>query len=104
MATYAELYNLHNNSALRNRVIIAVVVAAETVMNEDPGTANHANRLLWASDVFANPTAEANRMFMAVLAANKDQTIAQIEAATDVAIQNNVGAHIDLFATGEPVA
>lgn len=100
MATYAELYSLRNDSALRNKVAIAVVVAAETIMNEDGGTANHANRLLWASAVFASPTAEAERMFMAVLAANKDLTTAQIEAATDGAIQTTVDIHVDLFATG----
>lgn len=100
MATYAELYNLHNDSALRNRIIIAVVVAAETVMNEEENTPNHANRLVWACSVFASPDREADRMFMAVLAANRDLDVAQIQAASDAAIQASVDAHIDLFATG----
>lgn len=100
MATYAELFSLRNDSALKNKVTIAVVVAAETIMNEDGGTANHANRMVWASAVFANPGNEADRMFMAVLAANKDLTAAQIQAATDTAIQTNVDDHVDLFATG----
>jgi hypothetical protein len=100
MATYDELYSLRNNSALKNKVEIATVIAAETIMNEDGGTTNHANRLIWASAVFANPKAEANRMFMAVLAANADQTVVQITGATDAAIQTNVDDHVDLFATG----
>lgn len=100
MATYAELYNLRNDSALRNKVVVAVIVAAETIMNEDGGTANHANRLIWAGSVFANPGFEADRMFMAVLAANSDLTVTQIQEASDAAIQTNVDAHIDLFATG----
>lgn len=100
MATYAELYGLRNNSALRNRVLTACVITAETVMNEVDTTPNHANRLIWAASVFANPASEANRMFMAVLAANKDVTIAQIQGASDAAIQTNVDDHVDLFATG----
>lgn len=100
MATYSELYNLRNDSALKNKIAIAVIVAAETIVNEDGGTMNHANRMIWASAVFAGPGNEADRMFMAVLAANKDLTTAQIQAASDTAIQTNVDDHIDLFATG----
>jgi hypothetical protein len=100
MATYEELYGLRNDSALRNRVTIAVLIAAETVMNELPTVDNHANRLVWASQVFANPSVEADRMFMAVLAANESLTVAQITSASDSAIQANVDDHVDLFATG----
>lgn len=100
MATYEELFSLNNKSELKNKVTTAVIIAAEVVMNEDGGTVNHANRLLWAKSVFASPGAEADRMFMAVLAANKDASVAQILGALDTAIQINVDAHIDLFATG----
>lgn len=100
MATYEELFGLHNNSALKNRVVAAVVIAAETVMNEDGGTANHANRLIWAKAVFANPNTEAGRMFWSVLAANSAASVATITGATDAAIQTNVNDHIDLFADG----
>lgn len=100
MATYQELHELNSDTALKNRVVSAVIIAAETVMSEDGGTTNHANRLVWAKGVFANPTGEAKRMFMAVLAANKDSTVEQITSASDAAIQTNVDAHIDLFADG----
>lgn len=100
MASYSELYGLNNDSALRNRVLTACVIAAEAVMLEDGGTPNHANRLLWSASVFANPSAEAERMFMAVLAANAEHTVEQIRGASDAAIQTNVDAHVDLFATG----
>ena len=100
MATYAELYDLRNDSALKNRVTTACIIAAETIMNEDVGTMNHVNRLLWAKAVFANPSSEAERMFMAILAANSAATVANIQNATDVAIQGNVDDHIDLFADG----
>jgi len=100
MATYTELYSLRSDSALRNRVMVACIVSAEAVMAEIDTTPNHANRLLWAASVFANPTTESMRMFMAVLAANKDATISIIQTATDTQIQTNVDNHIDLFATG----
>lgn len=100
MATYTELYGLRNDSALRNRVMVACIVAGEAIMAEDVGTPNHANRLTWAASVFASPVAEANRMFMAVLAANKDATVEQVQGASDEAIQTHVDAHVDLFAVG----
>lgn len=99
MATYTELYGLHNDSALKNRVSVACIVAAEVVMNEDPVTTNHANRLLWAAAVLASPQAEATRMYWALLAANKDMTVENIQAATDAQIQIQTEAHINLFAT-----
>ena len=100
MAIYKDLHGLHNDSALRNRVMVACIIAAETVMNEDGGVANHANRLIWAASVLVNPQAEARRMFMAVLAANKDASVEAIQGASDEQIQANVNDHIDLFAGG----
>lgn len=101
MATYEELHGLMSgSSALRNRVVVAVVVAAEEIRGEDGGTANHANRLIWAAGAFARPTAIADELLMAVLAANKDLAVSAIESATDAAIQSAVDAVVDLFATG----
>ena len=100
MATYEELYNLRNDSALKNRVTIASLISAETVMGEASNAPNHANRLLWAKAVFASPSGEANRMFMAILAANSAASVAQIQGASDEAIQANVDDHVDLFADG----
>lgn len=100
MATYTELFGLHNNSELRNKVVVACIVAAESIRNEADTTANHTNRLIWAAGVFANPMGEANRMYWALLAGNKDATIQQIQDASDAAIQAKVEAAVDLFATG----
>jgi hypothetical protein len=100
MATYDELYGLKDDSGLKNKVTAACIISAESILAEDGGTANHANRLIWAAAVFASPGREADRMYWAVLAANKDATVAQIQSATDAAIQTNVDNHVDLFATG----
>ncbi len=99
MAAYDELYSL-NNSALKNRVTVACMIAAEAIMAEEVSIDNHANRLLWAKAVFARPATEAERMFWAVLAANAGFDVGSIESASDAAIQNNVDAHVDLFAGG----
>lgn len=100
MATYTELYNLGSDSALRNRVTVACMVAANSVRVEDPGTTNHANRLLWAKQVFEHPEYEGARMLRSLLAQNAGATVAQIQAATDAAIQTAVNNTIDIFAVG----
>ena len=100
MATYAELYDLNSNSALKNKITVATIIAAETVRGKDPGTTNHANRLVWAAAVFASPASEGERMFWAVIAANSGQSVANITGASDAAIQTNVNNAVDLFATG----
>lgn len=100
MATYKELYDLASNSELKNRVTIACTLAAYAINGEDAGTANHANRLIWAARVFANPTAEAERMYPVILAANSAATVAQITGASDANILTAVQGVINLFATG----
>lgn len=98
MATYLELETLRNDSVLFARVRVATWVAAETVRNESPSTPNHTERLVWAKDVFSGEQAKARQMFFGVIAANKDQTLAQITGATDAAIQTAVDDAVDLFA------
>lgn len=101
MAAYIDLYKLANEDAvLRQRVAAACMVAAETIRGESGATTNHANRIIWARRVFANPLDEAARMLWAVLAANKTATVSQITAASDATLQTNVDAAIDLFADG----
>lgn len=100
MATYTELFDLMNDSALRNRVSVACLVAAEAVRVEAAGTANHANRLIWAKTTFADARAAGERMLPAILAQNAALTRAQILAAADAALQTAVNAAVDVFATG----
>ena len=76
------------------------MIAAEAIRTESDQTTNHANRLIWAAGVFDNPRQEAERMYWALLAANEAQTVATITSASDSAIQTNVDAAVDLFATG----
>ena len=101
MATYTELYDLRTDSALRNRVAVACVVAAETVRLESPSVENHANRLAWAARTVADPETSARRMLWLLLAGNRAADVAAIRAATDEAIQAKVDAAVNLFAAGE---
>lgn len=100
MATYVELYDVQNENEILHRIVVATAIAAETIRTEDGGTPNHANRLLWAALAFGNPSAVSRQLLWAVLAANKDATVANITGATDAAIQANVDAVVDIFATG----
>jgi len=100
MATYLELRSLFNNDDLRNKIEVACVIAAEAVRTESPAAENHANRLIWAKRAFENPTSIRDQMLMALLAANKDLSVAAITSATDAQVQAKVDTAIDVFATG----
>lgn len=101
MASYTELFNLmQGKSELRNRITVAVIVAAEEIRTEDAGTANHANRLLWAARAFDSPESISKKIMMSVIAGNKAAAISAIEAATDAVLQAAVNSSVDLFATG----
>lgn len=94
MATYVEIRNLFNDSALRNRVATAVIIAANGILAE--GAATQA-RKAWAAKAFASAEQESKRILMAVLAANSGATVVQIQGAPDAALQANVDAAISLF-------
>jgi hypothetical protein len=101
MATYAEILTIATSSAgdaLRNRIRVAVVVAADVVRAEIDTAPNHAKRMAWARLVLQNPDQEAMRMMWAVLAQNRTFTAAQITGADDATVQTAVNAAIDLLA------
>lgn len=102
MATYAELLTASESPTLNQKIRVASFIAASTVAAEAGGTTNHTNRLLWAKQVYQDPSREAGRMIWAVLAANQAQTLANILAATDAQVQTAVNNSIDLFANGTP--
>lgn len=100
MATYIELRQIFGNGDLLNRIEVACIVAASTIQSEDAGTANHANRVLWAASVFSGSRPWAEKMLMALLAANKAASVQDITGATDATLQTLVDATVNLFATG----
>lgn len=101
MATLAELSGFLNDPSLTSKCNAACLVAAAAIINEDAGTANHANRLLWAKKVFQDPVGQGTLMLRAVLALNSTATTAQITGAADATIQSAVNTAVNVVATGE---
>jgi len=100
MATYLEIKTLFNDSDLNDKLQVACLIASKAIKDESAQTANHANRLKWAKDAFANPTIAATAMLKVLLAENNTLTLTQIQAASDGAIQTAVNAAINVFADG----
>lgn len=108
MATYAELFDLLSNSALRNKIEMAVAEAARIIQSgEDTGapfsqTAPFpAQRRTWARRVIGNERAEAERFLHLILMKNKGAATGAILGASDSAVQSNVNDLVDLIAEGE---
>lgn len=99
--TYLEIYQLaQEDSALKAKVYVACLVAAEAIRTEGDQVSGHAARLAWARATFANPLQAANRMIFSALARHKALTTAAIKAAPDTTIQTAVDEAVALFATG----
>lgn len=87
MATYAELRGFFNNADLKNKISVACVIAAYSMISQGTPTINQKK---FADVVFKNPDDIAEKVMMAVIAANSSATIAQINNASDAAILSNV--------------
>lgn len=95
MATYAELHTLRSDSALGNKIKVAIAIKAHSILGEaTPG----ANRKAWAEAAIQNPGSVLDTLFNYVLAENKSNTVAQITGASDDginSIQENVDAAVN---------
>lgn len=104
MAAYSDLRNLFDDSDLRNKIAVAVVIAAETIRTDVAPPANQTDRMAWAKRAFKNPQEVANEMLPALIAQNQDLAVSAIKGASDTAIQTAVDSAVDVFATPDPVA
>src|SRR5512139_1017125 len=99
MATYMEIHTLrHSSLTLRARTSVACVKAAQDILNEDPGTANHAQRVLWANQALSDATAMAEKMLWGVVGNSTIQTSG--DAATDNDLQFVVNGLIPVYMGG----
>jgi hypothetical protein len=96
MATYAELYELTNDRALLDKVMIAVAIACETIRAEDPATTDHDKRVAWAKRAITNVDGVSRNMMWVLLAQNQAFTVAQISGASDATIQAAVDSIVGL--------
>lgn len=105
MATYVELRALYGDEALTQKIEVAICVAAEKIATANDGAApfsqdagKHDLRVQWAKSAIANTGNTAQNVLKLVLAANNSLTTAQINGATDAAIQSAVESVIDALA------
>lgn len=89
---------LNGDGTFWKKVAGACWVAAWQIIGEDPETANHANRLVWAQQVQANRKAMARDMLAKVL--ENPTLAADPEGATDGDVQYVINSLVDTFATG----
>lgn len=100
MASYQELKALLTDSDLEEKVVGAVMVAADAINDEGIGVDNHDNRVKWAKAAFSDPAGTAKKLLPAILGANAAQSVANIQGASDASVLANVEAVIDTFADG----
>lgn len=97
--TYAELLTAFADVGLKDKVKVAIIVAAEKVRTEDPRlTPKYEKRLEWARLAFKEPDSLVPAVQWAVLAQNRTLTLAQVTGASDASIQTAVDAAISAFA------
>ena len=101
MATYVEIEQLYSQGALEPQVRVAVVNVALAIIAELPTVPNHDARLECAVKAIQIPGQEAKRFLMGILVANKAASVAQIQSASDAAVQTNVDALVDAFAVSD---
>jgi len=94
--TLQELFELKDDSSLRNRVAAACWVECKTIFTEADTVESHAERIKWAVSVLRDSETgtRINEMFKAVLVVLTDPS-----TATDANIQTAVGQIINKFAT-----
>lgn len=93
MPSYLEQHDIWAGEDLRKRLIIAVCKAASDISNEDPATANHADRVTWAKGVFADPYLKSIAMSGAVM----QNAVIQTGTYTDSDLQFVVNGLVNLF-------
>jgi hypothetical protein len=96
MATYAELLLASEDETLRNKVRVALFIAAENVRSDASPPGNQAARLVWAKSVFTTG-GDVSAMMRALLAQNSAASLATILAASDATVLTAVEAAIDVF-------
>ncbi len=92
MATYIELFNLRTNSALRNKIQVALAIKGNAILQEATPSPE---RLAFAEAALKNPNSKLDEAMWFLFAANKDVPEATIIASTDAVIQTHVDNYVD---------
>lgn len=105
MAIYDDLIPFFDNGPLKRKVGFSMISVANDIREEDPGTTNHDNRVIWAKKVLSQLKVnlggeELDKILWLILAENSDLTIAQISSATDAVVKGQVETMINFVADG----
>ena len=100
MATYLELFTLRSDSNLQDKITIAVIKKAQSLLDKTTPTANE---VTWAAEAISNPSIKAKSLINYILAVNDGLTVSQIKEASDVSIQTNVDSAVDALIVGGAV-
>lgn len=102
MATYEQLRGLFENPVLLTKVDAAISIAVHTINAENPATADHGARIVWANQAIKDIRAESVKALKIALAGaqvgNGSVTTDALLASTDSAIQTAVNAAIKVLA------
>ena len=98
--SYTAQYDAANdlNSTLNKQIVVAIIKAAKDLINEDPSTNNHANRLAWAEKVSKHDAAlsEGGKRVWAIL--TNATVIASLPNSLDSDVQFVVNGFINTWA------
>jgi hypothetical protein len=100
MATYVELFTLQSDATLLQRVTSALNIASVAIFEEALSVPGHDRRVLFARSITLSTNGTAQAMLKFLLGKFSTLTVAQIQGATDAAIQTSVNDAINLFAVG----
>jgi len=53
-SSYLAIANLYNSDVLQHKLLAAIITQSQTVLQEDPGTTNHANRMKLVAETNMN--------------------------------------------------
>lgn len=99
MATLTDLSTLIlATGPFVDKVRAAMMITAYNIKNEDPGTANHVNRLALVKQWLIDPETWDNRVARYIIGANN--ALASAQAITDLPdtdIKAHVDASVDVF-------
>lgn len=105
MAAYIDLRGLYNDADLRNRVVVAVSIEAQMIIAAADGTETGLalDKVAWAQKVLDSLQSVQNcgqTMLIYLLAADNALSTAQIQGASDAALQTRVSEAVAGMALG----
>ena len=94
----ATMYSLAvDANTSQTKIAAAAAIAAQSVLTENPATANHSQRLAWAQKTLLDPLSMAKKMIWGVVADPNVQAAGV--NASDAILQTSVNALVDTYSS-----